>query len=31
VATAERWMRAQDIADPAALASSFVPGFATEN
>jgi hypothetical protein len=24
-------MRAHDVADPAALASSFAPGFATEN
>ena len=30
-AAAERWMRAHDVADPAALASSFAPGFATEN
>jgi hypothetical protein len=31
VAASDQWMRAHDVADPAALASSFAPGFATEN
>jgi len=31
VAAAEQWMRAHDVGDASALASSFAPGFATEN